>query len=79
MITTLADLLQQLLERESEKLDEYKLEHGPTIGKMYEGLMAKALEYAIPSSVDLNVSSGFIYNSRGTETPEIDGTVPLSV
>ncbi|MBK5279351.1 MAG: hypothetical protein JJE09_10875 [Bacteroidia bacterium] len=72
MVKTIADILNSLLIHERQKLDEFKLDHPPTIGRMYEGLTANILEKAIPSQLGLQVVSGIIYDDSGTMTGEID-------
>nr|WP_319393773.1 DUF6602 domain-containing protein [uncultured Desulfobacter sp.] len=72
MIRTIADLLNSFMNEESKKLDEYELNHGPTIGNMYEGLSKKILDKTIPESLGLRVVDGFIKNSLGNESGQID-------
>ncbi len=54
------------------KLDEYSLKHGPTIGKMYEGLASDILGRAIPESLGLQLQHGIIHDGTGRMTGEID-------
>ena len=50
------------------KLDEYSLKHGPTIGKMYEGLASNILGRAIPESLGLQLQHGIIHDGTGRMT-----------
>ncbi|PUA27453.1 MAG: hypothetical protein B0W54_12810 [Cellvibrio sp. 79] len=76
MIETLSDFLKKLIEVEKAKLAEFKeihgTTHGPTIGKMYEGLTADVLSKTFPPGTDLQVVSGFIHDGRGNQSGEID-------
>lgn len=71
MIRDVADLLNGLMQEERSKLDDYSLRHGPTIGKMYEGLASDILSRAIPESLGLQLVHGIIY-SEGLMSGEID-------
>lgn len=72
MLRTVADLLGGFLDEEKEKLDNFKLKHAPTIGKMYEGLTSDILERAIPEKIGLRIVTGVIYDDSGEMTGEID-------
>lgn len=72
MIKTLSDMLLAFMEKESNVLAGYNLQHGPSIGDMYEGLSTKILETAIPKDLDLKVVSGFIVNAEGVLSGQID-------
>lgn len=72
MIKTIGDLLDQFRQKEVETIDRLKIQHPPTIGAMYEGLTQKILGMSLPSASDLRVVSGFIRDSAGTMSAEID-------
>ena len=72
MIRQVSELLEALMKEEREKLDEYSLKHGPTIGKMYEGLASELLGRVIPSSLNLQVHHGIIHDGNGLMSGEID-------
>ncbi len=72
MIKNVATLLKALIEEETRKLDEFDIKHGPTIGKMYEGLTADILNKAIPPQINLRLTSGVIHDGLGNMTGEID-------
>lgn len=71
MIKTISDLLLSIAEQERKILDKYKLNYGPTIGSMYEGLSKQVLEMSLPGNLDLKVVSGFGYFDD-EETGELD-------
>ncbi|WP_141566377.1 DUF6602 domain-containing protein [Pseudonocardia sp. N23] len=60
MIRSFADLLQEVMRRESAVLADVKVKHAPTIGEMYEGLSKKLLATTFPADLDLRVVSGFV-------------------
>lgn len=72
MIKTVAALVEALMEREVEVLQQYKLEHGPMIGDMYEGLTHEVLNKSIFESLDLRVVGGKIRNGQGVLSRQID-------
>jgi hypothetical protein len=72
MIKTISDMLQTLINEEAKKLNQYDLKHGPTIGKMYEGLTSSTLERIIPPSLNLQVVSGIIHDGNKNSSGEID-------
>jgi len=72
MIKNVSSLLKALIDQERKKLDEYSLSHGPTIGKMYEGLTSNILDRAIPESLGLHIKCGVIHDGAGNMTGEID-------
>ncbi len=71
IISSVAELLKPFVDEERKKLDGYSLEHGPTIGAMYEGLTKELLRKVIPDSMGLQVASGFICHGE-TMSGEID-------
>lgn len=72
MITTIADLLRDLMAKEREKLDQEEIEHAPTIGAMYEGLARDILGRTIPANLDVRVVDGFIKGVDDKLSPQID-------
>lgn len=72
MIKKVSRILQGFIDQEKKKLDEYSLSHGPTIGKMYEGLASEVLNSAIPEFLGLEIRSGFIHDGADNMTGEID-------
>lgn len=72
MIRTAAEFLRQLRDQELVRLDNYKMDHKPTIGDMYEGLSAELLGRAIPIELGLRLVSGFIIDSDGNISGQID-------
>jgi len=72
MISSISDLLKSFIDQESKKLDEFELKHGPTIGKMYEGLTSDVLNKTIPQELNLKTTTGVIYDDTGLMTGEID-------
>jgi hypothetical protein len=72
MIKTFADLLRQLIKRESAIIEEQGIKHGPVIGQMYEGLTSEMLELLVPEGLKLSVVSGFVTNDAGNKSGQID-------
>lgn len=71
MIKTVGEMVASFIENGREICDQFDVEHCPTIGDMYEGLTAEALERALP--IDrLTVSKGFVRNSAGDKSRQID-------
>lgn len=73
MIDTVADLLNEIIKKEKEKIKEFEIiTHGPTIGDMYEGLTKNVLEKAMFKNLDIRVVSGFIVNGDEQLSNETD-------
>lgn len=73
MITTVADFLQAVIVKEKAVLAaEPKINHGPTIGDMYEGLTRHLLERALFRGLNLSVVDGFIEDEAGRYSGQID-------
>ena len=72
MIHTFADILREFMEEEASKLAQFAVDHGPTIGDMYEGLSAELLTRALPDGLDLRVVSGFATDLQGHMSGQID-------
>lgn len=71
MITNVAEMLTAFVEIERQPLDKEYLEHGPTIGDMYEDLSNDLLTRAIPVK-GLEVVSGFAEDDKGNLSDELD-------
>lgn len=73
MIETVAQLLDELKERELEKLKEYEyVRHTSMIGDMYEGLTRRVLDAIAFRNLDLRVVQGKIRDSKGGLSAQID-------
>ncbi len=72
MIRTVADFLHQLMDVEVARLDAIDIEHGPTIGDMYEGLSADLLQRAVPEQLGLQIVEGFITDGLGNRSGQVD-------
>lgn len=72
MIRTVADFLAQLMEAEVARLDQVHIEHGPTVGDMYEGLSADLLRRAVPKQLELQIVAGFITDGLGNRSGQVD-------
>lgn len=75
MIKTFKDILEKLYVKEREILDNQKITHPGVIGEMYEGLTAHLLSFStvsVFSHLDLRVVSGFICDSGGRISGQID-------
>ena len=72
MIRDVAELLQALIDKEKELLDRFKIEHGPMIGDMYEGLTRDIISKVLPRELDLRVVEGKIRNKAGDLSRQID-------
>lgn len=72
MINNISDFLHGIISEEKNKLNEYELKHGPTIGRMFEGLTSSILEKVIPESLNLQVVCGMIHDHEGNLSGEID-------
>jgi hypothetical protein len=76
-ITTLGEILERFIRHEKDKIKEYEAEgfaikHGPTIGDIYEGLTKAVLNHALPSSLNLRVTQGFISGKDNRTSGQID-------
>lgn len=73
MIEKVSDFLRELIEKEKELIKKYEvIDHGPTIGDMYEGLAADILNKTMFKGLDIRVVSGKIRNSYGVFSNEVD-------
>lgn len=72
MIREVSEFLLQLKEQESAKLALEPIKHAPTIGDMYEGLSKELLGRAIPSALNLQLTSGFVTDGLGSLSGQID-------
>jgi len=67
----LSELLKKISDREKAILNNFPIEHAPTIGKMYEGLTKQLLKESKLDEYGVNVVSGFIQVS-GERSGQID-------
>jgi len=72
MVRTIAELLRALQEAEIREIEKARIRHAPTIGEMYEGLTSTILNKAIPAEAGLSVASGFVEDSSGKLSGQID-------
>ncbi|NOJ15864.1 DUF6602 domain-containing protein [Vibrio splendidus] len=72
MIKNVSELLLQLSKKEEIAIARQEIKHAPTIGAMYEGLTKNMLNVALPKEVDIRVASGFIKDSLGNKSQQID-------
>jgi len=73
MIKTLGDLLEELVQVERKKLEEFSIvKHNGLIGDMYEGLAREVTQRALSPAADLRVVKGKITNSKGEFSRQID-------
>ena len=68
MINTVVDLLESFRTQEVKLLDQQGIQHGPSIGSMYEGLTHSILNRAVFENLDLRVVQGFIMNPEGNQS-----------
>lgn len=76
-INTLGEILEEFIRHEKVKIAEYEAEgfeirHGPTIGDIYEGLTSAILNHALPSSLNLRVTGGFVSGKDNKTSGQID-------
>ena len=67
MINTLSDFLYELIKFEKEFLDNNKIKHPPTIGKMYEGLTGSILNKILFDGIDLRIIKNSFIKGCDTE------------
>lgn len=74
IVKTMSELLQGVIEFEKKRIEEFefKIEHCPTIGEQYEGIMLKGLNNLFSRDSNLKVVSGFIRNNQNTLSPQVD-------
>lgn len=72
MIKNISDFLHGIITEERKKLNSYELKHGPTIGKMYEGLTSSILEKTFPPSLELQIVGGMVHGYDDSLSGEID-------
>jgi len=77
MITTLAQFLEELQEKEAEVLASEAVKHAPTIGDMYEGLTRELVERAIPSELNLRLVDGFVLGVDGKHSHQTDAMLVM--
>lgn len=66
-INTLADLLEQMKEAETKKIEEAGIKHPSLIGSMYEGLTAKMMNTSLFSGLGLNVQTNCVIEGLDNE------------
>lgn len=66
-INTLADLLNAFVHSENERLKQKDIKHGPTIGRMYEGLTSVILNASLFKGLNLVVAKGSFIKGSHTE------------
>ena len=72
MIKNVSELLLELSKKEEIAIAKKGIKHAPTIGAMYEGLTKNILNIALPEEIDIKVVSGFIKDSVGNQSQQID-------
>ncbi|EJL3949224.1 hypothetical protein AB8I26_003217 [Vibrio parahaemolyticus] len=72
MIKNVSEFLLQLSKKEEIAIAKKGIKHAPTIGAMYEGLTKDILNFALPEEIDIKVVSGFIKDSVGNQSQQID-------
>lgn len=76
-ITTLGELLEEFIRHEKTKIsgfeaEGFEIKHGPTIGNIYEGLTSAVLNQALPSSLNLRVTNGYVSGKGNKTSGQID-------
>ena len=59
-INSLADLLNAFAHSENERLKQKDIKHGPTIGRMYEGLTSEILNASLLKGLNLVVAKSLL-------------------
>ncbi|RWB19920.1 MAG: hypothetical protein EOQ40_17460 [Mesorhizobium sp.] len=77
MITSFAEFLEQLQEKEAAILAGQSVTHGPTIGDMYEGLTRELLERAIPEQLNVRLVDGFVLGVDGKLSHQTDAMLVM--
>lgn len=72
MISDIASLLKEFLDKGTLQIAEEGATHGPTIGAMYEGLAREILNRSIPANLNLQIVNGFIEGADGSRSTQID-------
>ena len=72
MITSFAEFLEQLQDREAKVLAGEAVKHAPTFGDMYEGLTRELIERAIPKELNLQLVDGFVLGVDGKHSHQTD-------
>ena len=71
----MVDILESIMVKEKEVLNNYDIKHPGVIGSMYEGLTKELVEFLstdIFEKLGLKVCSGFIYDNDGKLSGQID-------
>ena len=77
MITSFAEFLNQLQQKESEFLAAEEVKHAPTIGDMYEGLTRELVDRAIPTELNLRLVDGFVLGVDGKHSHQTDAMLVM--
>jgi hypothetical protein len=77
MITSFAEFLEKLQAKEVAILSDEQVNHGPTIGDMYEGLTRELLERAIPEALNLKLVDGFVVGTDGSYSNQTDAMLVM--
>lgn len=74
IIKSTAEIIKNIIEVEKKKINEFKfkIKHAPTIGKQFENITIDALNYGIPTDLNINVTSGFVKDSENKLSGQID-------
>lgn len=73
MIKTVNELLEAIRDKGVKEIEPFlHIKHGPTIGDMYEGLAKDIASKALFENTHIRVVSGFISNTDGEMTKQID-------
>lgn len=71
-VSNLADILHDFVEVEKEKYNQFKFNHNPTLGAMYEALTENIVDRMLPPNLGLKMVGGFIYDDNDFISGEID-------
>ncbi|WP_136678600.1 DUF6602 domain-containing protein [Neptunomonas sp. XY-337] len=71
-VSSLAEILQDFIEVEDKKYNDFQYNHNPTLGAMYEALTENVVGRMLPPNLGLSIVSGFIYDDKGYRSGEID-------
>jgi hypothetical protein len=71
-MTTIAKLLQTMIDAETDALRRINIPHSTTIGDIYEGFSREMLETALSVDVPLTVTHGFVTDDSDTLSDQMD-------
>jgi hypothetical protein len=72
LIEKLSEILEEFIEAEDKKYEEFGYNHLPTLGELYEGLTHAVVDKVIPKELNLFVRSGFVFDYNGFRSGQID-------